>query len=166
MRDISAPRSTWEGFLMDGQLEADFSSLVADWSLFNGTPVSLIKRKMNHRYSGPEELRAQNLIVIGCVAALWGRGCACVYMRVCKSTSVVMVVSPSHTPMHMAAFPLLVMCVHLYSSIYIICIDLLNVHFSHSVRVRQPSCVWLRRHQSSLIVTDIWCLIPIKAHFN
>ncbi len=60
---------------------------------------------MNHRYSGPEEHRAQNLIVIGCVAALWGRGCACVYVRVCESTFVVMVVSPSRTLMHMAGFP-------------------------------------------------------------
>lgn len=38
---------------MNGQLEADSSSLVADWSLFNGTLLPLIKRKMNHRYSGP-----------------------------------------------------------------------------------------------------------------
>lgn len=67
---------------MNGQLGADSSSLVADWSLFNGTPVSLIKRKMNHRYPGLEEHWAQNLTVIWCSSAPGSR------LRVCESVRV------------------------------------------------------------------------------
>lgn len=95
MDDISAPWSTWEGFLMNGQLEADSSSLVADWSLFNGTPVSLIKRKMNHRYSSPQEHRAQNLIVIGCVAARGGAA-ASVCLGMCVNSGQLQSDSEAH----------------------------------------------------------------------
>lgn len=137
MDDISAQWSTWEGFLMNGQLEADSSSLVADWSLFNGTPVSLIKRKMNHRYSSPQEHRAQNLIVIGCVAALDGCSCICVFRNVCEQRSVAVRLRGT------------------WLRFCVIYIDPLNPHVSHAVAVRWPGCVCSQQQQLSLTLTNV-----------
>lgn len=62
---------------------------------------------MNHRYPGPEEHQAPRLIVIGCVAGLEVETVPAYVslQRVRQSTFAVIAVSPSHTLMHMAAFP-------------------------------------------------------------
>lgn len=81
-RDISVRRCAWEALLMNGQLGADSSSSVADWSLFNGTPVSLIKRKMNHRYSGPRGAAAAADFNCNWVCSSSSSGSVCVSLCV------------------------------------------------------------------------------------
>lgn len=154
---ISGLRSTWASFfLMNGQLETDYSCLVADWSLFNGTPVSLIKHKMNHRYPGPEEHPAQNLIVIGCVAAFRVKLCVCVREHFCGKGGQPQSYSAAHGCLRHYIHYSQVTCVCGIGCVFCnICADLL-VDFNHIICVWQPSCLCSKKTKKTIVSHCLW----------